>query len=133
MLPEKRLLQAAVALACIVPLSAGLFGMIKGAAFLGGGSADMDSHVRYLSGLLFGIGVGFATTIPTIEKHSQRFRLLTYIVVAGGLARLLGLIAAEPGAAMKAALAMELVVTPALCLWQHRIAKRYFSSITSVD
>jgi molybdopterin biosynthesis enzyme len=44
-------------------------------------------------------------------------------VVLGGLARLLALPSQGwPGSAMSAALAMELVVTPLLCLWQDRVA-----------
>jgi len=46
-----------------------------------------DSHFRYLSGLLLGIGLGFWSTIPRIEANGDRFRLLSFIVVAGGLAR----------------------------------------------
>ncbi len=131
---EKQLLQLAVALACIVPISAGLTGVFEGAAFLGGGSVDMDSHMRYLSGLLFGIGLGFLGSIREIERYGERFKLLTGIVVAGGVARFLGLTYGHvPGVAMKTALVMELAVTPALCLWQHRIARRYRSSITCVD
>ncbi|HEY0570857.1 MAG TPA: DUF4345 domain-containing protein, partial [Enterovirga sp.] len=41
----------------------------------------------------------------------------------GGLARLAGLlITGLPSLTMLAALAMELVVTPILCLWQIRVA-----------
>ena len=54
---EKRLLQVVVALASLVPLLAGLYGMLGGARMLGGGTSNMDSHFRYLSGLLFVRGV----------------------------------------------------------------------------
>lgn len=85
---------------------------------------DLDSHYRYLSGLLFAIGLGFATTIPRIAIHGARFRLLTAIVVCGGLGRLVSLLVmGPPSLAMTAALAMELVVTPALALWQYRVAQ----------
>jgi hypothetical protein len=48
---------------------------------------------------------------------------LTAIVFVGGLARLGGVIAVgEPSAPMLFGLAMELVVTPLVCLWQSRIA-----------
>ena len=43
----------------------------------------------------------------------------------GGLARLLGLwITGVPSLFMLMALATELVVTPALCFWQTRVANR---------
>jgi hypothetical protein len=48
------------------------------------------------------------------------------IVVLGGLARVVGLlITGLPSLTMLAALAMELVVTPLLCLWQIRVANLY--------
>jgi molybdopterin biosynthesis enzyme len=49
--------------------------------------------------------------------------------VLGALARLLGLgVVGWPGTAMAAALVMELVVTPVLCLWQARVARLSASS-----
>ena len=114
----------AVALGGIVPVSAGLAGVLAGPAMVGGlaGATDADSHFRYLSGLLLGIGLGFWSTIPNPLRHCGRFRLLTAIVVLGGLGRLLRLVLqGPPGAPMLAALGMELVVTPMLCLWQSRL------------
>ena len=123
---EKKLLQAVVALGCVVPILAGAGGAAEGSKFLGFTTLNFDSHFRYLSGLLLGIGFGFASTIPHIEKHKSRFRLLTLIVVVGGLCRLLGIfLSGMPDKSMLLALGMELVVTPLLCLWQRRIARRF--------
>ena len=123
---ERRLLQCAVALAGIVPVGAGLAGMLAGAGMLGeGASLPLDSHVRYLSGLLLGIGLAFWAAIPAIERHGPRFRLLTFLVALGGVARLAAL--ATQGFAgwpMAAALLMELAVTPLICAWQWRIEGR---------
>jgi hypothetical protein len=121
---QRRLLQAAVLLAGFVPVLAGSAGILLGANMAGGGgSIDLDSHVRYLSGLLLGIGVVFWGTIPGIERRGALFRVLTGIVFIGGLGRLLGvLIVGVPSTPMAAALGMELVVTPLLCLWQSRVA-----------
>lgn len=127
---ERRALQVAVALGGLVPVGAGLAGILEGATMTGlaaGPDAALDSHVRYLSGLLLAIGVGFWSTIASIDAApaTARFRLLTAIVVTGGLSRLLGIaIASVPPASMRFGLAMELAVTPALCLWQARIARR---------
>jgi hypothetical protein len=126
---ERRLLQAAVAVAALVPLSAGALGMIAGPDFIRGigadVSVDLDSHFRYLSGLLAGIGVGFVTCIPTIERCGARFRLLGLIVVLGGLARLWALVAhGAPGAGHLFGLAMELGVVPVLMLWQARVERK---------
>ena len=120
---EKHVLQAVVALGCLVPLSAGLSGVLLGVDLLGGGNPFLDNHFRYLSGLLLGIGLGFLSAVPRIEYHTARFRLLTAIVVIGGAGRLIGILEnGIPNRAMGAALLMELAVTPLLCLWQHRVA-----------
>ena len=124
---EKHALQVAVTIACLVPIGAGGAGVLLGPRMLGSGivaATDLDSHFRYLSGLLLAIGLGYASTIPRIEIHGDRFRLLTCIVVVGGVGRLLSLLAiGAPSPVMLAALAMELLVTPGLALWQHRIAR----------
>ena len=127
---ERRLLQLAVGLACIVPLSAGAAGVLQGTAMVGGGSqvasADLGSHFRYLSGLLLGLGIAFAAAIPTIERRAELFALLSFIVIVGGLARLAALLLlGVPGTAHVLALGMELVVVPLLFFWQRRVARRY--------
>lgn len=125
---ERRLLQAAVALACVVPVSAGLAGLATGTGLIPGaaGPVDLDSHLRYLSGLLLAIGLAFLGCLPKIEACGGRFRLLAGIVVIGGLGRLLGVaITGWPGSSMVFGLAMELLVTPALALWQARLARRW--------
>ena len=123
---EKRLLQIAVAVAGLIPVFAGGAGLLLGAGMLDlWGGVDLDSHFRYLSGLLLGIGLCYWTTIPAIEREGGRFGLLTVIVVVGGLARAVGMLRnGAPGPVMSAALGVELVVTPALLLWQTRLAKR---------
>jgi hypothetical protein len=96
---------------------------LVGSASIGAG--DLDSHFRYLSGLLLAVGIGFVSTIPRIETHGGRFRLLTGIVVVGGIGRLASLLAAGPPSSMMiAALGMELLVTPGLAIWQSRVAHR---------
>ena len=122
---ERRALQVAVAIAGLVPVLGGLLGARFGAAMLGGGGdLGFDSHYRYLSGLLFGIGLAFWSTIPRIEAQGERFAILTFLVAVGGFCRAMGLLAnGFPGPMMTAALGMELVVTPALYLWQSRVAR----------
>ena len=123
-LTDKRLLQAAVALGCIVPLSGGTLGILFGAGMLDhGGDSTLDSHARYLSGLLLAVGLGFASTIPAIERHGARVTLLSLIVVVGGLARFYGvLVDGWPAPTMIFALGMELGVVPLLLCWQRRIS-----------
>ena len=123
---EKKLLQITVALGCLVPISAGFSGAFLGVKMLDGSGVDLDSHFRYLSGLLLGIGLVFVSLIRNIEKHGVQFRILTFIVVIGGLSRLSGLfLAATPSHAMLGGLVMEVIVTPMLYLWQQRVAKLF--------
>lgn len=127
---ERRLLQLVTALACIVPFYAGGTGVLKGAAMIHGLApplpVDLDSHYRYLSGLLLGVGIGFALCVPRIEVKGALYRTLGMIVVVGGLARLLSLAeAGPPGAGHRFGLAMELGVVPLLMVWQARVERRF--------
>ncbi len=133
---ERRLLQGAIAIGCVVPLTAGLAGVIEGPEMVrgvaAGPPADLDSHMRYLSGLLLGIGIAFLACVPRIEARGNAFRLLSLIVIVGGLSRALSLVAAGlPGWEHQAALVMELGATPLLFLWQVRIAHRGGAQITA--
>jgi hypothetical protein len=88
------------------------------------GDVSLDSHFRYLSGLLCGLGLSFWWMIPRIEQHTASVRLLTSMIVLGGLARLVTMLhVAPPSLPMELAIGMELAVTPALCWWQGRIAR----------
>lgn len=122
--PVSMMLRATIWLACCVPLLAGLAGCLTGTGFLGAaGPPAVDSHLRYLSGLLLGIGIGFAWAAFDLERRGWVFDVLAPIVVLGGLARLLGvLLAGPPPLPHLLALGMELVVTPALWLWVRRAA-----------
>lgn len=133
---ERRLLQRVVAVAALVPILTGLFGVVLGVSGLTGDrlSVSADSHFRYLSGLLLGIGILFWTTVPGIEEKGWLFRFLTLVVVLGGLGRLLGLfLTGIPSIAMLGGLAMELAVTPLLCLWQVRVANRAAEAVGVAD
>ncbi len=128
---NRRALQIAIAVAGIVPVSAGLAGVLMGPALAGLGShgeaassaVSLDSHFRYLSGLLLAIGLIFWSSIPTIERRGMLVRALTLIVVIGGLGRALSLVELGPPGSdgMRLALIMELVVTPLICLWQRQV------------
>lgn len=129
---ERRFLQLAVALACLVPLVAGAAGIITGPSIIDfrlvGDLPDLDSHFRYLSGLLLGVGIVFAASIPTIERRSELFAVLSAAVVAGGLARLYAvLIYGLPSVPHVLALGMELAVVPLLFAWQRRVTLQFRS------
>jgi len=136
---ERRALQVLIAVAGLVPVGAGMAGVLWGPAGLGGEQAPgaVDSQFRFLSGLLAAVGVAYWSAIPDIEREETKIGLLTAIVIAGGFARALGmLIAGPPGALVSAALILELIVAPAIYLWRKRIAQRAApppASVSSVD
>jgi hypothetical protein len=117
---EKRALQAAVTVAALLPVSAGAWDALHG---LADASAWAVNHERYLSGLLMAIGLAFWSTVPDMEAKTGRIRVLTFVVVVGGLCRLLGVLMGDPlSPQVIGALVMELGVTPSLSLWQSRLS-----------
>jgi hypothetical protein len=101
--------------------------VIEGPAFIRGVEhpvpVDLDSHYRYLSGILLGIGLAFASCIPAIERRTARFQLLGFLVIAGALGRLVSLLGAgAPGGGHLFGLLMEICVVPLLMLWQWRLS-----------
>lgn len=116
------MLPAAIRLAALVPLLAGAAGALTGAGFLGepAGPAT-DSHLRYLSGLLLGLGLLALWCAADLARRGQVFQALAFVVAVGGLARLLGLaLAGTPPLPHLLALGMELGVVPLLWLWWRR-------------
>lgn len=124
---EKRFLQATVLIASIVPIGAGLAGIIAPPYLFGAYrySIDFINHFGYLSGLLLAIGIIFAVSVPHIERHQSRFLILGIIIVCGGLARLYECLMTGFGSAPnQMALVMELIVTPAIVFWQRRFSAK---------
>ena len=118
----KRAAQASFAVAGIVPVVAGLWGVFHPMA---GSVGSQMNHGRYLSGLLLAIGLAFWAAIPDIERQTARIRVLTATVLIGGGCRLLGVMLGDAlSPSVAGALAMELAVTPLLCLWQSRLRAR---------
>jgi hypothetical protein len=110
------MLPLAIRLAALVPILAGLGGILFGAAFLGepAGPAT-DSHLRYLSGLLLALGLTAMWCAGDLHARAGLFGLLCGMVILGGVGRACGWIMEGPPPWPHAlALAMELAVTPAL-------------------
>lgn len=125
---ERRFLQGVIAVACLVPLTAGTHGIVDGVAYIKNVTVtpDLDSHFRYLSGIFLMMGFAFVSTIPHIERKGRLFRLLGAMVVLGGLSRALSWAeVGAPGNGHRFGLAMELGVVPLLMLWQARVANMY--------
>jgi uncharacterized protein DUF4345 len=127
---ERLLLQGAVALACLSPLVFGTMGVVEGPAMLAGvgpgeSAPDLESHYRFLSGLILAVGLVLLSCVPRIEARTARFRWAAGAIVLGGLGRLAGLATGDaPSAPHLAGLAAELILVPALVLWQARVARR---------
>ncbi len=123
---ERRLLQLIVLLAAGAAVTTGAFGIVRGLKLFDlVGDVSADSHVRYFAGLLLGIGLAFWSTIPSIERHGARLRLLSAIVLCGGLARASALVTGGvPHWPALLALANETAAPILVCLWQARIARR---------
>ncbi len=116
------MLPAALRLAALVPLLAGAAGALTGAGFLGepAGPAT-QSHLRYLSGLLLGLGLLALWCASDLARRGQVFQALCAVVTLGGLARLLGVgLDGPPPWPHLLALGMELGVVPLLWLWWRR-------------
>lgn len=125
---EKRLLQAAIILGGAFSLFVALASAFNGVAFLTRDAAidvNLDSHFRYLSGIFLGALIAMYSCVPDVERTGPRLRMIGGLIICGGLARLLGVVAfGLPGIGHRYGLAMELVVTPLILLWQTRIARR---------
>ncbi|RKE44572.1 uncharacterized protein DUF4345 [Sphingomonas sp. PP-CE-1A-559] len=133
---EKRLLQAVIAVACLLPLIVGGQGVLHGPApfgHLADVPRDLDSHFRYISGIFFATGLGFVSCIPNIERKGPRFRLLGGLIFVGGVSRLISLIAVGvPSQGHVLGLGMETIVVPLLMLWQWNFARRNFARRTAL-
>lgn len=131
---ERRVLQTVIAVLSLIPIGVGLAGTIYGIGMFDLPVAlgyDTDSLGRYLCGLLLAVGLAFLSTLPAIERQGPRFRLLVFLVVLGGIARLAGsLTGGWPSVLALTGLGMELVVTPLLGLWRERIERRSRTGMT---
>jgi hypothetical protein len=109
-----------------VPISAGLAGVLTGPGFLTTSppwSDDLDSHVRFLSGVFLVLGLAWWSCIPHIETKTERIRLLGIATFVGGLARLYSLIlVGAPTTGHLVGLGLELVAVPLILLWHSRLS-----------
>lgn len=122
------MLQGVIAATCTVSLSASVTSILEGPGWLmadGYVATDLDSHFRYLSGLLLAIAIGFLSCMRGIEQKGRRMRLLAAIVMVGGLSRaysaaVIGL----PSLGHLGGLTIELVIVPVITAWQWSFARR---------
>jgi hypothetical protein len=121
---ERKLLQLAFACAGLALVGFGVAGVIFGANFMDlTGNVVMDSYIRFLKGMLLGIGLIYWSSIPDIERHGERISLVTFILVLGAVPRLMAVIGhGVPTIGILIGLGGELIAAPLLWLWQRHIA-----------
>jgi hypothetical protein len=124
---ERLLFTIIVALLALVPVSAGLSGVVLGPDFLRVEPpfpADLGSHLRFLSGIFLAFGISWWLCLWDLDRSASRFRLLGVLTICGGLARLLSLfVDGVPSTGHVLGLCLELIGVPLLLLWHHRIIK----------
>lgn len=113
------MLPIAIRIACLVPILGGGAGALLGVAFLSeAGGPATGSHLRYLSGLLLGMGLLAFWCAGDLARRGDIFTALCAIFVLGGWARALGLaLEGVPPLPHVLALGMELGVVPGLWIW----------------
>jgi hypothetical protein len=123
---ERFFLQIATALSALTLLGLGIAGVLLGVQFMHGvGTITVDNYFRLLSGILVGMGVVFLISIPHVERHGERFGILTFMIVLGGLAHLYSvLLHGIPSIGTLFGLFMELIYAPLLWLLQRHVARR---------
>ena len=122
---ERKLLQIALALAGLLVGGFGLAGVFFGATFTEfSGNVVVDSYIRFLKGMLLAIGLIYWSSIPQIERQTERISLVTLILVLGAIPRLMAVIGhGVPTIGILVSLAGELIVAPLLWLWQRHVAR----------
>ncbi len=123
---ERLFLQIGTALSALVLLGLGISGVILGVQFMHGvGTITVDNYFRLLSGMMAGMGIVLLMSIPHVERYRERFGILTFMIVLGGLAELYSvMLHGIPSIGTLFGLFMTLIYAPLLWLLQRHVAKR---------
>jgi hypothetical protein len=121
---ERRLLQAAVAVAGFAGVMLGLTGVLFGTLHADlSGDVVLDSYVRFGKGVLLAIGLIYWSCIPRIEQRGDRLAPVTFVLVLGTLSRLFSAVGhGVPTLGIVVNLIAGLILVPLLWLWQRRVA-----------
>jgi hypothetical protein len=130
---SKRALQIVLAILALIPILTGGLDLFLGARALNvaGGvfppevisNAFLDSQIRFLGAIWFGIGVMMYWIIPSIDQQTTLFRLLAGAIFLGGIGRLSSaFLVGLPPSEFIVFIALELIGMPLLVLWQSWIS-----------
>ena len=130
---ERRLLQAAVAVAGFAGVLLGLTGVLFGTLHADlSGDVVLDGYVRFGKGVLLAIGLIYWSCIAQIERRGDRISLVTFILVFGTLSRLFSVVGhGVPTLGIVANLIAGLILVPLLWLWQRHVAARAQRSVVT--
>jgi hypothetical protein len=124
---NRRALQVCLGVVAAVPVASGLWGMIAGPAGLPGGqhtTATVDSEYRFTNAFWFAAGLVVCWAIPQVERATVVLRVVLGTAFAGGLARLLAILAGgTPHPVFLGALVIELIGVPLLLVWQSGVTR----------
>jgi hypothetical protein len=125
---RRKALQVALAIFGLIPMLTSVSAFVLGPEGMPGGGdvpPSVDNEYRFLAVYWFGSGVAIYWAIPRIERVTGLFRFVSGIVVLSGIGRLLStLVAGTPHWSYVAAMLFELIVVPAVIVWQATIAER---------
>jgi Domain of unknown function (DUF4345) len=121
-------LQIATGILGAVPLITGIVGMfgLSDPLYSDAGlptNALLDSNLRFLNGLWFGLGLAVFWLIPNIEKNNVLYRFLWLMIFLGGIGRMLSMFfVGLPPIPFIAFTALEIFGAPLFVIWQSRVA-----------
>lgn len=125
----RRGLQFTLGALAAVPLASGLVGALLGPASLPGAtgpaSPELESEYRYTHAIYAAAAPLIWSAVPRVERRGVLLRGVSGALFLGGVARLLAWrTTGRPHPVVVGATALELLGTPVLVAWQHRVARR---------
>jgi Domain of unknown function (DUF4345) len=133
---NKRALQIVLAILGLIPILTGGLDLILGARSLqvvGSlipldvvNDVVLDSQIRFLATIWFGVGIIFYWIIPSIDRQTTLFRLLMGGIFLGGIGRISSaILVGIPPVQFIAVILLELLGVPILILWQSVLSKSH--------